>query len=456
MNPLFKTMTAALALTTIICIAGCGDEAPEPQSNYVRLVDMAQDAVIESFIDLTDKEFALRKVGEPLVIENFERFDASIYTVQPVSLIEALRTNKKIPDNIKPILPTLSGKGENRRLVLNPRQAFLGILPVVKRRTHQIEILLKSNNLEGAWIAVLELGDKLTPGDLLDMTKFQASFARAGSLAHSLKPIEKLDNGYERYSLTLNTIRNTTRSLMFTVTSSEKPVAMKNLSVTLPTLFMDHIKFRASEFNHPYVRRINVVKDFRESIIFVAPGKASFKVKLPSLNPKLFFSVCIPDYAKAPDLEACAIATAGSIKVEKKVVLKKPPDGERPKWIDAELDLSQFAGKEIDLSLTAKPKRKSQTGIGVAFGGPVIIGDSSKNEQPPDVILISLDTMRADRMSLYGAVKPTTPFMDQLAKSSMVFEAAIAPATYTLPSHASMLTGQMPDSEDHLAVILCG
>lgn len=62
----------------------------------------------------------------------------------------------------------------------------------------------------------------------------------------------------------------------------------------------------------------------------------------------------------------------------------------------------------------------------------------------PDVLLIILDTVRAKSLGLYGADRPTTPTLDSLAADATVFERAIAPAPWTLTSHASMFTGRWP------------
>ncbi len=62
----------------------------------------------------------------------------------------------------------------------------------------------------------------------------------------------------------------------------------------------------------------------------------------------------------------------------------------------------------------------------------------------PNVLLIIWDTARARSMSLYGYERKTTPFLDSLARHAVVFEHAYSVAPWTLPSHASMLTGQYP------------
>jgi arylsulfatase A-like enzyme len=62
----------------------------------------------------------------------------------------------------------------------------------------------------------------------------------------------------------------------------------------------------------------------------------------------------------------------------------------------------------------------------------------------PNIVLISLDTVRADHLHSYGYARPTTPNLDRLARQGVLFENAIAPSSWTLPSHASMFTGLLP------------
>lgn len=60
------------------------------------------------------------------------------------------------------------------------------------------------------------------------------------------------------------------------------------------------------------------------------------------------------------------------------------------------------------------------------------------------VVLISIDTCRADYLSSYGFSAPTTPNIDAIAKQSTRFENVITPVPITLPAHSSMLTGKIP------------
>ena len=60
------------------------------------------------------------------------------------------------------------------------------------------------------------------------------------------------------------------------------------------------------------------------------------------------------------------------------------------------------------------------------------------------VILISIDTLRADHLGCYGYSRNTSPNIDALAAQSVLFNHAVAPVPITLPSHCSMLTGTIP------------
>jgi arylsulfatase A-like enzyme len=65
---------------------------------------------------------------------------------------------------------------------------------------------------------------------------------------------------------------------------------------------------------------------------------------------------------------------------------------------------------------------------------------------PPQrsVLLVTIDTLRADRVGAYGDARARTPQMDGLARTGVLFERAYTPVPLTLPAHASILTGLLP------------
>ncbi|MFT5583849.1 MAG: arylsulfatase A-like enzyme [Cognaticolwellia sp.] len=62
----------------------------------------------------------------------------------------------------------------------------------------------------------------------------------------------------------------------------------------------------------------------------------------------------------------------------------------------------------------------------------------------PDVILVSIDTLRADHVGAYGYERDTTPYIDSLAARGTRFAHARSASPWTLPSHSTMLSGQLP------------
>lgn len=63
----------------------------------------------------------------------------------------------------------------------------------------------------------------------------------------------------------------------------------------------------------------------------------------------------------------------------------------------------------------------------------------------PNVVLISIDSLRADHLGTYGYERQTSPRIDELAREGVVFENTVSTTTWTLPAHLSMLTSLYPD-----------
>jgi arylsulfatase len=82
----------------------------------------------------------------------------------------------------------------------------------------------------------------------------------------------------------------------------------------------------------------------------------------------------------------------------------------------------------------------------------LLSGASLASARPPDVVLITLDTTRRDHLGLYGHGRPTSPRLDELARRADVYTLAYASSSWTVPTHASILTGRYPiDHGAHMA-----
>jgi arylsulfatase len=111
------------------------------------------------------------------------------------------------------------------------------------------------------------------------------------------------------------------------------------------------------------------------------------------------------------------------------------------------------AGGSVELTFETLPVGGDSAHERAGWGAPYVVCTDRVARRPPlahpHVILISIDTLRADHLGTYGYRQATSPVIDALARESVVFDNAFATASWTLPSHASMLTGLYPD--EHLA-----
>ena len=97
------------------------------------------------------------------------------------------------------------------------------------------------------------------------------------------------------------------------------------------------------------------------------------------------------------------------------------------------------------MAMSLENRRACVMGVVLAAGAAaVVIAACSGTPRPRNLLLITLDTMRADRLPSYGFSGVDTPALDRIAAEGAVFEQAFASVPLTLPSHASLFTGLYP------------
>lgn len=75
---------------------------------------------------------------------------------------------------------------------------------------------------------------------------------------------------------------------------------------------------------------------------------------------------------------------------------------------------------------------------------PSATANMAVRESRPNIVLVVLDTVRADHLSVYGYQRPTSPWLERFAARATLFRHCFAPSNYTLASHASLFTGLYP------------
>ena len=113
-------------------------------------------------------------------------------------------------------------------------------------------------------------------------------------------------------------------------------------------------------------------------------------------------------------------------------------------WRDVEADLSALAG-ETGTFLFEHSSARAAPLWGTPSLGPTDGRPPPSQVRRPNFIFVSLDTLRADRMSAYGYARETTPRLDRrLGRNGVRFSHGIAPASSTAPSHMSLFTSTLP------------
>jgi len=118
------------------------------------------------------------------------------------------------------------------------------------------------------------------------------------------------------------------------------------------------------------------------------------------------------------------------------------------RWFDVRLDLSRYAGDKADLVFQTKGSRLADLNderYDYAVWGAPTLYHPRKRADGINVLLISLDTLRADHLNCYGYKQnSTSPNIDNLAKQGVRFETAVAHNPWTTPSHFSIFTSLTP------------
>lgn len=120
------------------------------------------------------------------------------------------------------------------------------------------------------------------------------------------------------------------------------------------------------------------------------------------------------------------------------------PGREAGGWTSVRQQVSAPSGSRLVLETTAtRHDQPLPEGAG-AWGNPLLV--AGRRGAEPDVIVVVIDTLRADVLGSYGSPDGLTPHLDQLAARSVRFDDLSAPAPWTLPSVASLITGLHPQT----------
>jgi arylsulfatase A-like enzyme len=121
-------------------------------------------------------------------------------------------------------------------------------------------------------------------------------------------------------------------------------------------------------------------------------------------------------------------------------------------WHDRAIELIDLAGREVAFRFDTQLLESQDDAYSLpVWANPTVLVAAPRPADAVNVILLSLDTLRADRLPTYGYPLDTAPFIDRLAREGTVFESFVAAATTTAPSHMAIFTAIEPSVLQKLA-----
>jgi arylsulfatase A-like enzyme len=197
---------------------------------------------------------------------------------------------------------------------------------------------------------------------------------------------------------------------------------------------------------------VNYGGEVRRSLPLLSDSKVAWRVKVP-LKAKLNF-----EYAFSQQRSDMKFQDRGNLEINiaakrifrpEKIIYSLGQNDSSSNsdkaWRNESIDLSEFAGKTIDLSIDVKDSNGNYCPSMLYISDfTVSSGMPEEDAGPQQIILISADALRADHLGTYGYFRNTSPSLDAFAKESIVFENAISQANWTLPSFASLFTSLYP------------
>jgi arylsulfatase A-like enzyme len=195
------------------------------------------------------------------------------------------------------------------------------------------------------------------------------------------------------------------------------------------------------------------VKAWAREVIPLPQEHVTKTVRIPQ-SARLDFGIALEDEEPDAPVRFTVLAKRGGSRSAVFTQTLDPLSDEfRGGWVDARVDISELAGSEVRFVFRTEIVRdgggedgpETPSFISPVWSSPIMYwAEAVKEDDRPNVILISLDTLRADHLGCYGYHRATSPNIDKFAESAILFEYAIAPSPWTLPSHASLFTGLHP------------
>lgn len=186
--------------------------------------------------------------------------------------------------------------------------------------------------------------------------------------------------------------------------------------------------------------KTRIGSDMREAVLLLPGQKTGLDVDVPASG---YIDVAFAVLGDDPSPTSVAEMEISVEALGRRAGLSQKCGGSSPvgvrEWSDRRVDLASVAGKRARLEIRASGGEGTEWAA--AFGSPTLVGERAPG---PNLVLVSIDTLRADHVHAYGYERETTPSIDRLAAEGVRFADATSQAPHTLASHMSLMTSLWP------------
>lgn len=409
-----RAATGALLLVLAALVVAC-DEAPTP--TWVRLLDR-EPLSLERTFDPLDVEALLEGSSIVMLDRDLAAEDAAVTVLERETVAAA---GAGLPP-AEPGPRHVEGSA-GRRLAVRPGEAFHSLVEVPPGPGLVVEL-----EAEGSLGDLVAIPLAAVPGAerLADPAWLLSRVAGEGRGLRSVGP--------GRTRAVIPDARQT-RALLVVGVAAEGPLVLGRLSVRRPSgLALDLLTGARA----PDGERVILDDVAREALLLCPGDRVSWRAHVPDRSPRLSLALGRLGYPRG--LTVRWEARAGDEVLDGEWTLGSGYTS----WRELTPGLGQLAGREVELSLAVTSSEWSPepaAGTALALGAPTLLGSPRPGSLGPDVIVVSLDTLRADRLE---PGSPATPHLQRLAAEAARFDDATSTSSWTLPSHASLFSGRWP------------
>jgi len=239
-------------------------------------------------------------------------------------------------------------------------------------------------------------------------------------------------------------------SLRITPSDRDSGVAIRALSLVAVPIGL------ALQARGENLGQLSVSGQLRRVVYAPPPRTISKRVRLPDDVCRLTFGhALLHDYGEPVVGGVRFVVTVTDRRTREQEVYSRVLDPwTRPqerRWHDAKVPLARWAGEEVTISLrteftragTAPHKATFVPSVCAVWSSPEV-RSRARAEGKPDIILVVIDALRADRVGALGSAAGLTPNLDRIAERGVVFRQAVTNATWTVPSMSTLFTSKYP------------